>query len=408
MKRLFVVILGVAIVGTIAGVVVTMRLNARHAAELAARQAAWQREKVQLQAALENAKAAGRVVSAPEIAPAPRPPNPTKPTPADLIARLRALKPASGPGQSRVARQAIHDFEELIDAGPAALSAIREFLARNEEIDFASPGQGRGGRGNVPDDFVLPPSLRFGLFDVLKRIGGPDAEKLLAETLGTTGRGVELAWLARALQESAPNKYREIALAAARDLLARPAPANPASPLDQNDRDHLFSVLMMYGDTSYVGTAQAQLVQPDGALDSSALKYLQQSLGPQSVAIAAQTYQNPLLLTNAAAKEPLARLALSFVGVDAQANEFYQQAINDPVLTKSHRKNLIEDLNEDGLNFRNLTARDLPLIQNRIALIEQLAPNATDPVNVAAFKEAYKDLINMRERVTRPATTPAP
>jgi len=48
-------------------------------------------------------------------------------------------------------------------------------------------------------------------------------------------------------------------------------------------------------------------------------------------------------------------------------------------------------LEEQGFpDTRNLTARDLPLIQNRIALIEQLAPNADDPVNAAAFKEATK------------------
>jgi hypothetical protein len=82
-------------------------------------------------------------------------------------------------------------------------------------------------------------------------------------------------------------------------------------------------------------------------------------------------------------------------------NKFCQQAINDPVLTRGHRSNLIEDLNEDGFaDPRNLTANDLPLIQNRIALIEQLAPNAMDQVNAAAFKEAYKDLVNMRAKVT--------
>jgi len=65
-------------------------------------------------------------------------------------------------------------------------------------------------------------------------------------------------------------------------------------------------------------------------------------------------------------------------------------------------------LSQNGFrDTRNLTARDLPLIQNRIALIEQLAPNAAGLVNAAAFKEAYKDLLNMRERVTRP-TRPAP
>ena len=101
-------------------------------------------------------------------------------------------------------------------------------------------------------------------------------------------------------------------------------------------------------------------------------------------------------------------MALNFVGADAQADEFYQQAINDLSLPKAHRRNLIEGLNQDGFSdLKNLGARDLPLIQNRIALIEQLAPNATDPVNVAAFKEAYKDLLKMREHITRPPN-PAP
>lgn len=337
-------------------------------------------------------------------APAP----PQRPVPAEIVARLRALKIGPATAQTRALRLAIHNLEELISAGPAALPAIREFLARNEDLDFPSAGPARGGRGAIADDFILPPSLRFGFFDVIKQIGGPEAEKLLADTLEDTGRGAELAWLARTLQGMAPNKYREVALAAARELLARPFLAKPGSPLDLNDRDHLFSVLAMYGDTGYVSAAQSQLVRPDGALDRGALKYLQQSLGAQAVTIAAQAYQNPLLLTNAAAKEPLARLALNFTGADAQANEFYQQAINDPVLTKSHRKNLIEDLNQDGFaDSKNLGPEDLPLIQNRIALIEQLAPGATDPVNVAALKEAYKDLLNMRERVLGPKN-PAP
>ena len=402
MKRTLAFVVGSAVGCAIVSFLVSHRLNSRHAAELAAQQAAWEQEKAELEAALENVAASRPTSNLPLATSVPMPAKSLKPIPAELVARLRALRIGAGRGQSRAARLAIHDFEELIAAGPAALPAIREFLARSEDLDFAG-GQSKGGRGGAPDEFVLPPSLRFGFFDVVKQIGGTDAEKLLADTLESTGRGAELAWLARALQEMAPNKYREIALAAARELLSRPSPAKPGSPLDASDRDQLFSVLAMYGDTGYVSTAQNQLVQPDGSVDRSALKYLQQSLGPQVVTIAAQAYQNPLLLTNAAAKEPLARLALNFVGADAQANELYQHAINDPVLTRSHRKNLIEDLNQDGFqDLKNLGATDLPLIENRIALIEQLAPPATDPVNVAAFKEAYKDLVNMRERILRP------
>ncbi len=411
MKTALFCVVSVGIACVLTAMIVSQRLIARHAAELATQQAAWQQEKTDLEAAVENAKGTERLVVVPgtPATQATAMPAPIKPTPADIVARLRALKFGPGVSPTRASRQAIHDLEELITAGPAALPAIREFFARNEDVDF-SPAQGKGGRG-VPDEFILPPSLRFGLLDVVKQIGGVDGEKVLAEVLGGTGRGAEVAWVARALQQLAPNQYRDAALAAARELLARVPVANPPGALDRGERDHLFSVLAMYGDSSYVSTAQAQLIQPDGAIDRSALKYLQQLLGQQTVAIAAQTWNDPRL-TDPAKKEPLARVALNFVGADAQANEFYQKAINDLTLPKDDRKNLIEDLNQDGFaNKKNLDASDLPLIQNRIALIEALAPSATDPVNLAAFKEAYKDLINMRTRILNPPVplpTPAP
>ena len=402
MKRSLTFIVAAVAACAMTALLVSHRLNSRYEAELNAQRAAWQKERADLEAALERAGRPARVITVPSAqATAPVVATPTKATPAELIARLAGLKVSVGTTQSRVARKAIYALEELIAAGPDALPAIREFLARNEDLDLPG-GQSKGGKGGVPNDFIVPPSLRFALFDVVKHIGGADAEKLLSDTLTTTGRGVELAWLARALQDLAPNKYREAALTAARELLGRPLPTDPNSPLDRNDRENLFSVLAMYGDTSYAAKAQEQLIQPNGSLDRGALNYLQQSLGQQAVAIAAQAWNDPRL-NDPAKKEPLARLALNYVGVDALANEFYQKAINDFSLSKNHRSNLIEDLNQDGFpDTKNLTARDLPLIQNRIALIEQLAPSATDPVNNAAFKEAYKDLLKMRERVERP------
>ena len=65
------------------------------------------------------------------------------------------------------------------------------------------------------------------------------------------------------------------------------------------------------------------------------------------------------------------------------------------------RRNLIEDLNETGFaDPKHLTPTDLTLIQKRIAMIEQLAPSSMDDINTAAFKEAYKDLVNMRNSLT--------
>jgi hypothetical protein len=95
-------------------------------------------------------------------------------------------------------------------------------------------------------------------------------------------------------------------------------------------------------------------------------------------------------------KDPVARVALSFVGSDPEAEAYWIGAINDQNLSADERQNLIEDLNEDGLSDpKHPGPEDLPLILNRIQLIEELAPNAMDQVNADAFREAYKDLVNM-------------
>jgi len=103
------------------------------------------------------------------------------------------------------------------------------------------------------------------------------------------------------------------------------------------------------------------------------------------------------------ARNPEARDALSRVGFDPAAEAVWLRAINDPNLPPEERKDLIEDLNEDGFpDPRNLTEADLPLILSRIALIEELGPGAMDEVNDAAFREAYKDLVNMYLRLAGP------
>lgn len=96
----------------------------------------------------------------------------------------------------------------------------------------------------------------------------------------------------------------------------------------------------------------------------------------------------------------LAREALNFVGTDGTADEVWLAAINDPNLPAEARKDLIEDLNEDGfVDPDNVTADDLPLIVSRLRLIEQFAPEAMDEANADAFAEAYKDLANMYLRL---------
>ena len=94
------------------------------------------------------------------------------------------------------------------------------------------------------------------------------------------------------------------------------------------------------------------------------------------------------------------RVALAFVGTDALAEQAWVSAINDPSVTPHERSDLIEDLNQDGFpDPKNVTADDVPLIVNRLDLIESLAGDAMDDTNAAAFAEAHKDLINMLIRL---------
>jgi hypothetical protein len=99
---------------------------------------------------------------------------------------------------------------------------------------------------------------------------------------------------------------------------------------------------------------------------------------------------------------PVARDALSLVGVDPDAEAIWMSTINDPTIPPEARKDLIEDLNEDGFpDPKHVTVEDLPLILNRLDLIEALGPDAIDETNAAAFAEAYKDLLNMADKLLR-------
>ena len=97
-------------------------------------------------------------------------------------------------------------------------------------------------------------------------------------------------------------------------------------------------------------------------------------------------------------RDPEARVALAFVGMDAGAEAYWYGAINDPSLPSNERQDLIEDLNEDGLSDpKRPTAEDLPLIVSRLLIIEEVVWDAMDEVNADAFLEAYKDLVNLAD-----------
>ena len=86
---------------------------------------------------------------------------------------------------------------------------------------------------------------------------------------------------------------------------------------------------------------------------------------------------------------------MSFVGADPEAEAYWLEAIFDPSLPDREREDLMDDLNEEGLSdHKRPGPEDLPLILNRLALIEQIAPEA-DEFMLPHLREAYKDLVNL-------------
>jgi len=108
-------------------------------------------------------------------------------------------------------------------------------------------------------------------------------------------------------------------------------------------------------------------------------------------------------------KEPLhdpgARVAMSLVGVDPEAEAYWLEAIFDSGLPENEREDLMEDLNEEGLSdHKRPGPQDLPMILNRLAIIEEILPHA-DEFMVTHLGEAYKDLVNLAE-ITQGGGTP--
>jgi hypothetical protein len=200
--------------------------------------------------------------------------------------------------------------------------------------------------------------------------------RILAVTLVlvAAAAGMFLSW--RPKRGSVVSKQSEVptdaAILKATSLLAAVSESPQDQPVDQ--------VLAVPMPASAVPASREAAPTP---------KFAQRSITSTQVAAPAKTGKPPL-------QDPFARVALSAVGADPDAERYWYSAINDPTLSAHERQDLIEDLNETGLiNPRQPTPEDLPLIVNRLALIEQLAPQAMDEVNLAAFQEAYKDLVNL-------------
>jgi len=187
----------------------------------------------------------------------------------DLVRNVVNLDALGGIANEEQATAWKQRLRVLVEQGPGAVSAIREFLAGNSDLDFGAAGK----------QLLGYPTARAAMIDALGQIGGQLATETMSELLSTTADPREIALLAQNLEKLQPGIYQSAALDAARQTLAMAAQGN----LPNRDVAPLFELLQRYGGPAAV----SELLQNAGQWNYYAMMTLGQL--PDGAGISALT-----------------------------------------------------------------------------------------------------------------------
>lgn len=328
----------------------------------------------------------------------------------EIMERLVRLSPnSSDEARNRVFRQIIAHLQGLAELGPEALPTIHAFLKENKDVDYVGDvinesGErvGRSGfssRYVARTDFLMPPSLRLGLIDVLDQIETEQSQSIMAELLDTSGRAVEIAYVARLLEEVAPNKYRDNALKAAKELLTNPPPIDSPNRIDDNARAYLYQVLAMYQDTSFAQNAYNLLITPEGRVDRQAMSYLANTLKGQGVGALCNAYRSPQL-TNQTERSHLLNAIMAYAGPSTEANQLFTEIISDEKVPAAIRSYAVIGLSGGAGKEK---PSDPAMIQARLELLRSLRGSYKDERLLKSMDDTKLALERLLTRSQQPA-----
>jgi len=299
-------------------------------------------------------------------------------------------------------------YDALKNSGADGVSAIREFLARNEDISFA---------GLTGKDSVGYSSLRVAMLDALASIGGQTGIEGLLDVLHTTAVPAEIAQLAQHLDTLAPSQYRQELLDSSRAVLAHAQ----TGELKDYDVGSLFQVLAKYGGAdavasfqtagdrwkSYAAIALGNL--PDGAGVPALIELARNSSGSTSAAAW------PMVAERAATSDEARNALLDAVRAGtvpesawpdlARALGGHEYHITAPPTTIpaniSYNNSFgwhFQDTGEQFMAVVNVASLSAPEINTRLSLIDQL--NGLNPPEAAraALATGRNALINELQR----------
>ena len=336
------------------------------------------------------------------------------------MAALKALTPE----QDRLRRLAVFHLEAITDAGPEALPEIVEFFEEGLDLHFHAVPQPdpepvtenerrraewrKRFRGRVPNlptlNNTFPATLRLGLIESATNIGGKPAETALVRVLGTTTRGIEVAYLEASLERLAPNTHHHAILKVARELITNP-PVTGNEPLTQVDRQslgYLYALLIKHKDLDFVDIAKTKLITPEGALDSYALSYLRQVLGEQAMPILLAAYTDPRI-TDPTDKTILRDAALRFIGSNAQADQIFFETVKEGLAKMKAGDTFdlkkYEHIGQPlGALMKDINDQPTEVITNRRKLLGQVRGQSADLLLQFGLNMMDKELGKIQQR----------
>jgi len=332
---------------------------------------------------------------------APAWPEPT-PYARQLVSSLTKLDLSHGPITKEQAEQWKQGLQTLVGQGAAALPAIHEFLAQNQEVNFgAVAGAEQLGQS----------SLRSAMINALGQIGGPDAQSLMVQTLQATTLPSEVAQLAQYLEQQAPGQFRQETMNAINEILTMSQKGQ--LPADW-DVGALFQTLQKFGDPASASMLEqlpsqwkyyATLSMAGMEAGSGIPTLVQQTRDATAGGQRDFAFQ---LLAQTAAQYPDAAAALLEAAranqisdatwlkiVTGLAGDQYQ--IGSPPTPGGANAPPIPGLKTYHIASGNQNFYSLPLagdasVQERVALMDQLLSATSNPNAIAAIQSARATL----------------
>ena len=292
-------------------------------------------------------------------------------SPEEVLAYLSKLPMEESRGRDTdehrvLIRQVIRQFEEITSMGADALPAIERFLDQGLDMvlyENTSQITARNWeRGEIFLDPIFPPSLRIGLFNSVRHIGKrngsalQECERIILKVLNTTGRSLEVCYLALVLDNLSKDQHTDACLQSAHELLIdfyekRPKSAKgllmsqderELSYLDRQNKWLLWNLLKNNKDTTFTDQAQKEMLyeynrkeKKDGqeievaytGIDRSVLDYLTGVLGEKAMPIIRDVYDTPDI--GERNRSTLRGIAANYMGVSEDADIMITSRMNE-------------------------------------------------------------------------------